>query len=96
MLSCRLAALQALGAYPGGLQLGGGVTDQNATEWLDAGASHVIVTSFVFRDGQLDEDRLASLVRPLDEFGVGMWGFGYSAQLKDDCTPSSTTLDCTW
>lgn len=59
----RQAALQALGAYPGGLQLGGGVTDQNAMEWLDAGASHVIVTSFVFREGRLDEERLANLVR---------------------------------
>ncbi len=56
------AALSALRAYPGGLQLGGGVTDENAAQYLDAGASHVIVTSFVFRDGRLEEDRLASLV----------------------------------
>lgn len=56
------AALSALSTYPGGLQLGGGVTDQNAAQYLDAGASHVIVTSFVFRDGRLEEDRLASLV----------------------------------
>lgn len=62
-LSRRQAALQALGAYPGGLQLGGGVTTENAVEYLDAGASHVIVTSFVFREGQLDEERLAALVR---------------------------------
>ncbi len=59
----RAAALGALGAYPGGLQLGGGVTTDNAREWLDAGASHVIVTSFVFRDGKLEEERLADLVR---------------------------------
>ena len=58
----RKAALSALRAYPGGLQLGGGVTDQNATGYLDAGASHVIVTSFVFREGRLEEDRLAALV----------------------------------
>lgn len=63
MLSRRQAALQALGAYPGGLQLGGGVTTDNAVEYLDAGASHVIVTSLVFRDGRLDEERLAALVR---------------------------------
>lgn len=59
----RAAALGALAAYPGGLQLGGGVTADNAAEWLDAGASHVIVTSYVFRDGRLEEGRLADLVR---------------------------------
>ncbi len=59
----RSAALEALRAYPGGLQLGGGVTADNAAEYLDAGASHVIVTSFVFREGRLDEDRLEQLVR---------------------------------
>ena len=59
----RSAALEALRAYPGGLQLGGGVTANNAAAYLDAGASHVIVTSYVFRDGRLDEDRLRELVR---------------------------------
>jgi phosphoribosylformimino-5-aminoimidazole carboxamide ribotide isomerase len=52
----------ALAAYPGGLQIGGGIHDGNASAWLDAGASHVIVTSWVFRDGRLDADRLARLV----------------------------------
>ena len=61
----RSAALEALRAYPGGLQLGGGVTADNADEYLDAGASHVIVTSYVFREGRLDEDRLRDLVRPV-------------------------------
>jgi phosphoribosylformimino-5-aminoimidazole carboxamide ribotide isomerase len=42
-------ALAALRAYPGGLQVGGGVTAANAQRYLDAGASHVIVTSYVFR-----------------------------------------------
>jgi len=56
------AAVGALGAWPGGLQLGGGVTSDNAAGWLDAGASHVIVTSFVFREGRLEEDRLRDLV----------------------------------
>ena len=41
----------ALQTYPGGLQAGGGITDENAKEFLNAGASHVIVTSFVFWDG---------------------------------------------
>jgi phosphoribosylformimino-5-aminoimidazole carboxamide ribotide isomerase len=57
------AAREALGAWPGGLQFGGGVTADNAQAWLDAGASHVIVTSWVFRDGRLDGARLAELVR---------------------------------
>jgi phosphoribosylformimino-5-aminoimidazole carboxamide ribotide isomerase len=55
-------ARAALEAYPGGLQIGGGVMLDNARAWLDAGASHVIVTSYVFRDGQVDLDRLARLV----------------------------------
>ena len=58
----KKAAMEALAAYPQGMQLGGGVTTENAVEYLDAGASHIIVTSFVFRDGKLDEDRLKSLV----------------------------------
>lgn len=57
------AAREALAAYPGGLQVGGGITVENARGYLEAGASHVIVTSYVFRDGQLDADRLASLVK---------------------------------
>uniref|UniRef100_A0A7S0C7U2 1-(5-phosphoribosyl)-5-[(5-phosphoribosylamino)methylideneamino]imidazole-4-carboxamideisomerase n=1 Tax=Proboscia inermis TaxID=420281 RepID=A0A7S0C7U2_9STRA len=56
------AAKSALAAYPQGLQVGGGVNDTNAKDWIDAGASHVIVTSFVFRDGKVDMDRLSNLV----------------------------------
>jgi phosphoribosylformimino-5-aminoimidazole carboxamide ribotide isomerase len=58
-------ARAALRAYPGGLQIGGGVNLDNARAWLDAGASHVIVTSWVFRDGQVDLERLAQLVRAI-------------------------------
>ncbi|CAE8660994.1 unnamed protein product, partial [Polarella glacialis] len=54
--------LEALKAYPGGLQIGGGITAENAMEYLDAGASHVIVTSYVFHDGKVDSDRLQALV----------------------------------
>lgn len=57
------AAREALAAWPGGLQYGGGVSAENATAWLDAGASHVIVTSWVFREGRLDSERLSELVR---------------------------------
>lgn len=56
-------AFCALRAYPGGLQAGGGITPENAGEFLDAGASHVIVTSYVFRDGQIQYDHLKKLVR---------------------------------
>jgi phosphoribosylformimino-5-aminoimidazole carboxamide ribotide isomerase len=57
------AALSALAAYPGGLQIGGGISVENASGYLERGASHVIVTSWVFRDGRLDYDRLQSLVQ---------------------------------
>ena len=57
------AARSALAAYPKGLQIGGGVNAQNARAWLDAGASHVIVTSWVFREGRVDWARLEELVK---------------------------------
>lgn len=56
------AALLALKAYPNGLQVGGGITNENAKKYIEAGASHVIVTSYIFHDGQLDMDRLQKLV----------------------------------
>jgi phosphoribosylformimino-5-aminoimidazole carboxamide ribotide isomerase len=59
------AAREALAAFPGGLHLGGGVNLSNARAWLDAGASHVIVTSWVFRDGRLDGARLSELVKDI-------------------------------
>ena len=57
----RRQALSALAAYPGGLQAGGGITAENAGEYLDAGASHVIVTSYIFRDGQIRWENLERL-----------------------------------
>ena len=54
-------AFLALGAYPGGLQAGGGITPENAGAFLEAGASHVIVTSYVFSDGRIRHDRLLEL-----------------------------------
>jgi phosphoribosylformimino-5-aminoimidazole carboxamide ribotide isomerase len=60
-------ARSALQAYPGGLQIGGGITLVNAPSFLDAGASHVIVTSWIFRDGRLDRDRLESLVAAISK-----------------------------
>lgn len=54
----KAQALLALRAYPGGLQIGGGITAENAKEYLDAGASHVVVTSYVFRNGQIYYENL--------------------------------------
>ncbi|MBO4395577.1 MAG: phosphoribosylformimino-5-aminoimidazole carboxamide ribotide isomerase [Eubacterium sp.] len=48
----------ALAAFPGGMQIGGGIHPENAEEFLDMGASHVIVTSYVFTDGKIRYDRI--------------------------------------
>ena len=55
------AAREALQAFPGGLQVGGGINASNALEWLEAGASHVIVTSWLFPASTLDTERLGTL-----------------------------------
>lgn len=55
------AAREALEAYPGGLQIGGGIHLENAATYLDAGASHVILTSWIFREGRVDFERLTKL-----------------------------------
>lgn len=54
-------AKMALSAYPGGLQIGGGVTHKNASRYLDLGASHVIVTSYVFKNGNVNMENLEKL-----------------------------------
>lgn len=56
------AAREALAAWPDGLQVGGGITAENAGQWLDAGAAQVIVTSAIFQNGQIDPERLDALV----------------------------------
>ncbi len=61
--STKKQALAALRAYPGGLQAGGGITPETAGEYLEAGASHVIVTSYVFQDGRIHFDRLEKLAQ---------------------------------
>lgn len=61
------AALAALAAFPDALQIGGGVTAENARAWLDAGASQVIVTSYLFEEGRFSRrrlDELTQVVRP--------------------------------
>ena len=55
--------LNALKAWPNGLQYGGGVNTLNAGSYIEAGASHVIVTSYLFDGGQLSSDKLSSIER---------------------------------
>jgi phosphoribosylformimino-5-aminoimidazole carboxamide ribotide isomerase len=58
------AAKAAVSAFPGGLQVGGGIRPENAAEYLDAGASHVIVTSYLFEtDGAFSESKLENIVK---------------------------------
>jgi len=54
-------ALKALAAWPNGLQFGGGVNNENAAEFLQAGASHLIVTSYLFEGGQFSWKRLETI-----------------------------------
>lgn len=60
--STRQQALLALHEYPGGLQIGGGIDADNAASYIKEGASHVIVTSYVFRDGAISYENLDKLV----------------------------------
>jgi phosphoribosylformimino-5-aminoimidazole carboxamide ribotide isomerase len=75
------AAAEALQAWPGGLQIGGGITAENAELWLERGASHVIVTSHVFHDGRLDAERLDRLCRLI---GKERLVLDLSCRWKDD------------
>ena len=56
------AAKAALQGWPNGLQVGGGISDANAKQWLDWGASHVIITSFLFPNGTFSLDRLQNVL----------------------------------
>ena len=64
-------ALSALSAYPGGLQAGGGINPENAADFLNAGASHVIVTSYVFSGGEIRYDRLRALLEKVGKEQIG-------------------------
>ncbi|KAM3417838.1 1-(5-phosphoribosyl)-5-[(5-phosphoribosylamino)methylideneamino] imidazole-4-carboxamide isomerase [Cercospora zeina] len=59
------AAREALAAWPGGLQVGGGIKDTNAKQWIDAGAERVIITSFLFPSGTFALERLQSVLQAL-------------------------------
>ena len=77
----RTQALIALHSYPGGLQLGGGITADNAARFIEAGASHVIVTSYVFNNGRIDYNNLEKLV---DAVGKSHLVLDLSCRKKDD------------
>ena len=76
----KAQAMRALSLYKNALQIGGGVNDQNAKEFIDAGASHVIVTSFVFKDGKVNMDNLKKLVNAVGKEHIVL---DLSAGLKD-------------
>lgn len=57
----KAEAVKALQTYKGGMQIGGGITDKNAEEYILAGASHIIVTSYVFSDGKICYNNLSRL-----------------------------------
>ncbi len=57
----KAEAVKALQTYKGGMQIGGGITDKNAEEYILAGASHIIVTSYVFSDGEICYNNLNRL-----------------------------------
>ena len=59
----KTEALKGLKAFPQGMQIGGGITADNAAEFTEAGASHVIVTGYVFSDGKVNEENLKKLVK---------------------------------
>lgn len=75
------ASLEALAAYPNGMQIGGGINDENAAKYLSAGATHVIVTSFVFKDGRLNEKNLDKV---LQETGKEKLVLDLSCRIKND------------
>lgn len=59
----RSQAVLALNRYRGGFLIGGGINPDNAYSFLEAGASHVIVTSYVFKDGQVDFEALDKMIK---------------------------------
>lgn len=59
------AAKEALAAWPGHLQVGGGISDKNAKDWIEAGAAQVIITSFLFPNGEFSQERLNDVLQSL-------------------------------
>lgn len=77
-----IAAQEALKAYPNGLQIGGGIHAGNAKQFIEMGASHVIVTSYVFQDGIIHYDKLKKLVAAVGKEHLVL---DLSCRKKDGC-----------
>lgn len=77
----KAQAMAALKAYPGGMQIGGGINDENANEYLECGADKVIVTSYVFKDGKISYENLEKLVKAV---GKEKLVLDLSCRKKDD------------
>jgi len=94
------AAREALATWPGGLQIGGGITPGNAPEWLDAGASHVVVTSALFdADGKFLPDVLERFVeevgkeRLVIDLSCRRSGDGWTVAMNRWQTPTEMVVD---
>ncbi|KAF9694797.1 hypothetical protein EKO04_006857 [Ascochyta lentis] len=59
------AAQEALEAWKGGMQVGGGINEGNAREWIERGAERVIITSYLFPDSVFSMDRLKGVLYAL-------------------------------
>ena len=79
--STRNQALRALHAYIEGMQIGGGVNDENAREYINEGASHIIVTSYVFKNGTINYENLDRLVKAVGKKRVVL---DLSCRKRDD------------
>ena len=77
----KAEAIRGLNAYPGGMQAGGGIGAEEAAVFLDAGASHVIVTSYVFDGPELNRQKLERLKK---EVGRDRLVLDLSCRFKDD------------
>ena len=77
----KAQAMAALKAYPGGMQIGGGINDENAYEYLECGADKVIVTSYVFKDGKISYENLEKIVKAV---GKEKLVLDLSCRKKDD------------
>lgn len=77
----KVQAMSALNAYPNGLQIGGGISAENAKEFIDAGASHVIITSYAFKDGKVNYENIEKLVKAVGKENIVL---DLSCRKKDD------------
>ncbi|KAF3042094.1 Enzyme that catalyzes the fourth step in the histidine pathway [Didymella heteroderae] len=77
------AAQEALSAWPGGMQVGGGINDTNAREWIERGAEKVIITSHLFPNSEFSQDRLLAVLSALDN-DTSKLVIDLSCRRKDD------------